>query len=332
MTNRNQFTTVCGINSKKADIKYGVPQGSLLGPLLFLLVLNDFGNLNINSEKFIYADDTCLLYNGCSEVEIHNKIMNDIDEILEYFKENGLLLNIKKTKIMYLGSKRKFMDRALPLYINNHEIERVNTFKYLGLIIDDEMKWDLHIKNLVAELRKIVGIMFKISKFTPVEIKLNMYYAFIHSKIQYAIMVWGNTNKKLLKTVQVLQNRALKCVYNLPFLYPTDELYFKNEILPVQGIYQYKTIIFVKEVLIGLRKTNISFSHPEHVYFTRNLNNILYPRIKASRTFCGLSTKGPIYYNKVPITIRSIESISFFGKSVKNWLFEPSNLSFFLDL
>ena len=173
--------------------------------------------------------------------------------------------------------------------------------------------------------------MWKISHNIPINVKLNMYYAYIQSRIQFMLLIWGSASKSLLKVVQILQNKSLKSVFGLPYLYSTYDIYSNNRILPVNGLHQLKVCVYIKEILLGLRTSEVRLQFPEHSYLTRYVTNYNLCRLKLTSNHYGLSMKGPYIYNKVPLNIRSINSIKKFKQNVKKWLLEPENLSYFLS-
>ena len=328
---RSQYTNVGESRSTSEKVCYGVPQGSLLGPLLFLIAINDFANVEMKCTKYLYADDTVLVYTGFNEIDIYNQLLKDISMLEKYMTGNGLFINVSKTKLMFIGSHNKNFERSPPIYIQNEIVERVSAFKYLGLIIDEELKWSPHIDKLFSNLKVFLKMLWKVSKFIPIQQKLNIYYSFIHSKIQFMLPIWGCASNIHIKKIQVIQNKALKCVFGLPLLHESADLYINSKILPVLGLYQFKIINNIREHMKDSTKLNINLNYLEHNHQTRNAGDIRRPVIVKNAALCGLSLKGPYIYNRIPLLIKNIENEYQFKKALKNWLLDPLNLSFFLS-
>lgn len=139
LTGRSQFVYVNGANSSQRGVTVGVPQGSNLGPLLFLLYVNDLPNLNLHGKPRLFADDTSLSYKSTNPNDIVRQMKEDLTKLQDYFNESLLSLNLSKTKYMILHSHRRNILPHLDLTVQATTIEQVTSFKHLGLIIDSTL-------------------------------------------------------------------------------------------------------------------------------------------------------------------------------------------------
>lgn len=212
--NRKQITFVNENYSDMKSITCGVPQGSVLGPLLFLIYINDIGALNLKSEPNIFADDTAMFYFNSNILDNMRDAQCDLDVLREYFRLNKLTLNVEKSKFMNIHSKNKILPVFPVLQYNNVSLGEVNEFKYLGIVIDKHLVWDKHINKITSKISSRVGVIRKLSYFLPRKILLSLYYSLIHCNLEYLCMVWGSASNRYLKPVQVLQNRCLKYIFN----------------------------------------------------------------------------------------------------------------------
>lgn len=196
----------------------------------------------------LFADDTFLYYfDKDFKINFMNG-QNDLNILSKFFKLNKLTLNVKKTKFINIHSRNKSLPSISSLNYDGPIIEEVSKFTYLGIVIDKFLIWDEHVKNLCSKLSCRVGLLKKLSYFLPHKVLLLLYYSLNHCHIENLCIAWGSACNVHLNPLQVLQNRALKFIFNLPMQFPSD-LYFKTRILPIKGIFNLQTCILVKDIL-----------------------------------------------------------------------------------
>ena len=186
----------------KKDIKCGVPQSLILEPLLFLLYVNDFPNSSNVLVPIMFADDTNFFFEHSNINTLFKTVNDELIKIHEWFSANKLSLNVGKTKFLlfHKSGKKYCIPSHLPtLKINNHDIERVNTIKFLGVLLDDGLSWKEHIKYLENKIAKNIGLMYRAESFVNKESLLALYYSYIHSYLNYANLAWGSTYLTNLK-------------------------------------------------------------------------------------------------------------------------------------
>ena len=174
-------------------INCGVPQGSVLGPLLFTLYINDIGS-STNFAPRLYADDTCLILQDESISNLIYKIKGEINAVNKWMIANKLTLNTSKSNVIIINSNKNGKS-SKNCYNDVLPITIVKNAKYLGVTFDESLSFDCHIKNLIKKLSRSVGILAKVKPFLNTKALLNLYYAIFHSHQQYGLITWSSTFK-----------------------------------------------------------------------------------------------------------------------------------------
>ena len=208
--NREQFVTYNSVTSNKPRITCGVPQGSILGPLLFLSYINDLSTVSDASLPFMFADDTTFLYTGNNLNTLTNNVNTELIKIDEWLKCNELSMNIKKTHYIIFSSKNNIIDDDQHVKINSEPIERVYYTKFLGVFLDSNLNWKKHIEYVSKKISKSIGISCKSRKLLNKPTLVNLYYTFAHPYYICGIHVWGGTYPNNLQKLVLLQMRAIR--------------------------------------------------------------------------------------------------------------------------
>ena len=191
----------------------GVPQGSVLAPLLFLIFTNDLYHSTRLLEDILFSDDTKLFYSHNNAKELFRTMNAELSHLNDWFCANKLSLNTDKVKYV-LFHKAKSKDNlplVLPdLFINDVKIKSENSLKFLGVMIDENLTWKTHVKLVESKISKSIGILFKASRSLNSKSLRSIYFALVHPYINYANIAWASTNKTYLKRILGKQKQAAR--------------------------------------------------------------------------------------------------------------------------
>ena len=244
LSNRKQFVTINGQDSSHKNLSCGVPQGSLLGPLLFI---NDLPNSSDTLSFILFADDSNIFYSHRDPQFLLNKVNNEIEFVQDWICANKLSLNINKTHYMVFSNTVN----SLPghIFINNVTLRQIECTKFLGLYIDDDLSWKSHISYLCKLLLRNTGILYKLKEIFPIPILQTVYATLITSYIHYGILAWGNSSSFLLNKILHIQKRAIRIVNHKHFLAHANMLFFTNNVLEITDLFLYNVGIFMYKLL-----------------------------------------------------------------------------------
>lgn len=245
ISSRKQTVEIDKKTSESLETVCGVPQGSNLGPLLFLLYINDLPNSSGILKYRLFADDTKIYIASKSLYEIQDLIDSEFPKLTEWFNANKLSLNLTKTHFVLYKPRNKPEPLTLTLILNNEIIKRSSDAKYLGIYFDEQMTWNKQIEAVKLKLSKSIGIFYKLRRFLPNDILRTLYYAIIQPHITYGIMSWGSAAPTLISTIQGKQNRVIKIIYNLPWRQETKPIYFSYKFLKINEQYHMDILRFV---------------------------------------------------------------------------------------
>ena len=321
LRNRKQATWIDHTFSDWLDIHVGVPQGSILGPLLFIIFTNDLPFF-LTCELDMYADDSTITSCKPTMTDIRQDLIDNCDMVSSWIKDNEQCLNADKTHFMLAGTKQRLrkinpIDRS-GVVMDGHTLleSEDRKEKLLGVTFQSDLKWHSHIIDLQRKLKDRIFGLNQTRWFTSEKFRKILAEGLFTSVLTYCMPVWGGTDKGHVQELQVLQNRVAEIVLNLPLRSHRNMMYDKLEWMTVNQLVLYHSLIAVYRI----RQTN----EPEYLAnFLKNDNfrgQIIVPFTNLTlcqRSFCYRAAEN---WNVVPYMIRSLQRLDSFKRELKKWV------------
>ena len=290
----------------------GIPQGSILGPILFLVFINDLPNVSNLFKTCLFADDTTLSVSNSNAVQLVETVNSDLNKISSWTLSNRLTINIDKTELL-LFSNKDFDKNVHKLVLNNVPLRYVDSCKFLGVHIDHNMTFKVHIDHIAGKLSRGVGILYNIRRKLNIESRVEYYYAMLYPYLSYNSLIWASTFKTHLHPLIVQQKRIVRIIMDAGYRDPSDPLFKSLKILKVEDIFKF-------HVQVHIFKSRINHDHvATHNYNTRNADHLRPNFHRLSKTQHAMSCIGPKLWNELPSCLKNMDSLPKFKKSLKTY-------------
>ena len=344
LSNRRQYVFLNGESSEIRNTTCGVPQGSVLGPLLFLIYINDLPNISKLLDFYLFADDTNIYYEAETPEILESVLNKELKHLHTWLIVNRLSLNIEKNNFVVFHPYNKPLRQKITLKIQKKAISEKNHVKYLGIMIDSGLTWQEHIDCITQKISRAIGLMYKIRPFVNKKTMRMLYYSLLFSHLNYAIEIWGSTHKIYLNRILLLQKRVVRMMshcdtrYDDYSFHSSDPLFYKLNIHKVQDIFVLRIAKFIFNTLIKITPVNFhtwfNLTVQVHNHNTRSkyvdIDNSTSTRtlfVPIARTsYYGLKlikVQGPKLWNNLPPLLR-VENLTFsiFIKKLKKQLLD----------
>ena len=323
LSNRKQYVNINKVNSPKLNITCGIPQGSILGPLMFLLYINDIANVSSVLFFLLFADDTTVFCSGKNIDDLINIVNREMQKLIIWLYVNKLSINTEKTNYI-LFSLRKKINTSCNVYINQKVIDRVTNTKFLGVIIDEKLTWSHHIKYIKKKISKGIGIICKARKIFKMQTLLTMYYSFIYPYFVYCLEFWGSASNYLLDSLFKLQKRAIRLIVSAGFRAHTEPIFLQLNLLPLSKLHQMNIIMFMykfkNSILPDIFHDVFQWNKDIHQYNTRQSDKLHVVKCKTSTFIKSPSYRGILLWNYI-VNILNVDcNIQTFKWHLKTYL------------
>ena len=324
LTGRKQRTKIDSLVSDLANILWGVPQGSVLGPLLFLIFINDLPNA-ANLLSWLFADDTALALSADNIHDLEIRLNHEVNKIHNWLLANQLSVHYSdKTQYMIIqgpNTKGRGSPTDFKLHMGSNLIEKTDHYKYLGILFDQNMNWKLQISKMCAKLSSVCGVLSKVRHYLDRSSLMLIYNALFDSRLRYGILGWGTASEQYLSKLRVLQNRAVRFISFASFRSPAGPLYSNLKILPLeQQLFLQRTVFMHSVHYKNLPFVFNDYCHqPNHSYPTRyaTSSNYVLPLSSTNRGQNSIKFAGPKAWANVPNDLKDIAFRKPFTKKSK---------------
>lgn len=322
LSNRHQFVNIGMFNSSCLEITCGVPQGSVLGPKLFILYINDIVRVSKIMKFVLFADDTTIFCAGEDLQQLLKDITIEMEKLKRWFDRNKLSLNLDKTKSMLFGNYNTNIQ--VEVIIDNIVIERVYENKFLGVILDYKISWKPHIKYISAKLARSIAVIGKTRQILDQKSLHTLYYSLVLPYLSYCVEVWGNTYRSNLQQLHILQKRAIRIINNAGYRDHTNNLFLKAHALKFMDLIEFRTAQIMYKARNKLLPGNLQkmFLDREGGYNLRDKFNLkkIYART-TMKSMC-ISCCGVNLWNGLELELQQSLTIHQFKNIYKNKIFK----------
>ena len=321
---REYFVSANGHTSDKRTVNIGVPQGSTLGPLLFLLYINDMVNCSDILRFSLFADDSTASHSDSNLNTTLNTLKEEFTKVLDWLLANKLIINLQKTHIMLFTNRAR--PDSISLNIDNNVITEKAQTKFLGVIVDNQLSWNAHIKHISNKISKSVAILWLLRDIFPKHILKTLYLTLTYPYFNYCNLIWGTAYITNLNPLIVLQKKCIRIINKAGYLDHTDPLFKSTKLLKLEQIH----ILSCAKFIFNCYNTNVyqNFrvrliqNSQIHEHDTRISSQLRTPYERLDSGINSFFVKGIKIWNKLPIDIKSAKNIIYLKSKIKKYLLE----------
>ena len=337
--NRSQKVRIGSCLSKSGSLVAGVPQGSVLGPILFLIYINSVFKLNFKGKCVAFADDMAFAYDCPNYLTTVVSINHDLDLLSKWLVAHKLQIISPKTKVMLFNIS---INRPLANDIIFHGfdcprnttctshcmiIESVSEIKYLGLNVDCRLDWKGHITSLKNEQHWSIKKMYQLRDHCPLQVLKIFYHALIESRLRYGICCWGGTYSETIRPLIVAQKHVLRLMHFKNKRFHSWPLFDISKILPLKHLYVFKVLDLYFDI-----SGNRNLSCHTHNLRKNSIRSKLVPKFCKTHFFNYFLVKAPTIFNNLPMQLREIQCKRKFMNSIKTWLLHNESINFLFEV
>ena len=308
-------------------MEIGVPQGSILGPLLFIIYINDLPNASAFFAYVLFADDSNILASEKDKKILYEKVNTELIKLSNWFSHNKLSLHYEKTEfIQFSKTNKNTIQEQFTVEIDGRPIRRVAESKFLGVHLDENISWRKHINNLITKISQMIGIIGRARRFMDTPQLILLYNTMVLPHLQYCLINWGNfkddRNMKYRDRILRLQKCFLRIIYSENRLAHADPLFARMGTLKIDDLYKQSVRCFSFKLTKNMLPSRMSSlaRRIDHNHCTRGSQTNLTIHSSNHRS---LRFIGPNHWNSLPSTLKKLPSISSFKTNSKKDLLAP---------
>jgi len=326
LDNRTQYVYHMAHKSYDSTITHGVPQGSVLGPLLFLIYINDLPNALSHCKPVNFADDTNLFASSTNLTELETKVNSDLIILNEWFKANKLSVNANKTYFIIFHRKKELDTTKVEIKLDGTPLKQSDSTVFLGMTIDSKLNWKLHTSKLSNKLASGNYVLSQLKHILPQHCLKLLYNTLIHIYLTYGIIHWGKTYETSLDRIIKQQKKAVRNITNSSYNAHTNPLFHSKKILKVKDVYKLQVAVFMykndKSTLPTSLSNIFTLNRDFHNYNTRHRNDPVVPKHNIDICTRSIAHMGPVIWSELPNEIKMKPTLNSFKRRYKNLLID----------
>ena len=320
LSNRTQYVSYEGHKSELLPIQCGVPQGSILGPLLFTIYVNDMCNVSKLLTFILFADDTNIFHSHSKLPDLVKELNTELDKMYKWFCVNKLSLNIAKTNYILFGRYTHQQDIAN--IINNVTIQRVQATNFLGVLIDESLNWKNHINMVKSKLSKVASVIYKVSHCIDCSSMRTLYCSLFLPHLMYCCEIWGNTHVTNIQCIILIQKRVIRLIHGANRWDHTNNLFYEYRILKFNDIVELKTILFMFDAYHNVLPYDLQqlFIKSIPLYSARRTHQFIRENVRINMRAMSIPVLGVKLWNSLNESLVTIMSKYTFKRHYTNIL------------
>ena len=326
LLNRTQSIKLLNDTSTPLSIHYGVLQGSVLGPILFLIYINDITFIFNKLNTILFADDSTLYITDKNPINMIHTANSELRILQKWCLSNRLIINLSKT--FYMIFTNKPLNILPPLLFNDNIINKTDTHTLLGITLDEKMTFIPHITNLMLKLTRVMSLLYRVKDFVPQSTLKTLYNAHVLPHLHYCTPIWCSTYPTHLLPLFRIQKRFIRIITNSDFYEHTQPLFKDIYTLKLFDINKLEIAVYMYK-LLNSENTNL-LQHPNHNYHTRTRQNFRIPKHNLTIFQHSLAYLGPRIWNALPDYIKLKQTLHSFKTQLKRHILEQYKLNYIL--
>ncbi len=315
LENRLQYVELDGSKSSSRIITYGVPQGSLLGPRLFSIYINDLADNILKGNLYLFADDSTLYCIGDNIEGVIDSLNEAASEVNRWCNHNQLSIHPGKSEVLIITSQQ-FTGPLRPVKIGTDTIRFVDKSTSLGITIDNHLKWDEQIKKVTKAFCAKVGQLRRMS-YLPVNVQEEIYFKNIIAAVTYGLTVWGTCTPSQMKDIEKIHLRAARIIYKIPKTTPENEVLLTANWDEIDYIYKRKILVLMHKAFYNSLPETLEMHFKPLRTRSRDSHKFEIPRCSKEIGRVSIRHRGPLLWNNLPLELRKVDNLDTFKTSIK---------------